>query len=44
MFLRDNLARRGHKFGAEFAAPGSEFEGLALPSAPLNGRDYFHVS
>src|SRR5262245_19893501 len=41
MFLRDNLARRRHEFGAEFAAPRAVFEGLALPRRPLDGRDVF---
>src|SRR5262249_54218576 len=39
MFLRDDLTRRRHEFGAEFTAPGAVFEALVLPRRPLDRRD-----
>src|SRR6516164_7638301 len=39
MFLCDNLTRRRHEFGAEFATPCAVLESLVLPRGSLNRRN-----
>ena len=38
MLPGDNLTRRGHKFGAEFATPSAVLEARPRPGRPLNRR------